>query len=186
MLQESRSTRSCPIVLSVLHTYTDLLVDPAERTRRLQQWSTLSTESISPDDERRRTWQVFDWLYRKYAPLLIRSVDAPGLASFADSMESLTPVMGLVTFNMARRALHLAYPALIRTAGIFDTPERRALFSLVLMHGGSHSVQDEGTVLSSFSTCLSGSYSLVQSGSTQTLRQLYDSFDGLLDRMVKR
>ena len=175
----------CPIVAAVLNTYGDLIHDDTERERRLRPWRQRAGRSgATAAVEVRRTWQVFDWLYRRYAPLLIRAVDDVGLGSFATSMENLTPVTGLVTYNVARCALHLAYPALTRSSAIFDTAERRALFGLVLIHGSTRSIRDERTVLSMFSTCLSGPYSFVQGGNSRNIQNLFDSFDGLLDRMV--
>lgn len=175
----------CPIVSAVLNTYGDLIHDDVERERRLRPWrQRVGRSGSNVSGEIRRTWQVFDWLYRRYAPLLIRAVDDAGLGSFANAMENLPPVTGLVTYNVARCALHLAYPALTRSSSIFDTAERRALFGLVLIHGSTRSIRDERTVLSSFSTCLSGPYSFVQGGSDRNVRALFDSFDGLLDRMV--
>lgn len=177
----------CPIVAAVLNTYGDLIHDDTERERRLRPWRQRvgrSGSTVEVEVEVRRTWQAFDWLYRRYAPLLIRAVDDAGLGSFATAMENLPPVTGLVTYNVARCALHLAYPALTRSSAIFDTAERRALFSLVLIHGSTRSVRDERSALSMFSTCLSGPYSFVQGGTDRNVQALFDSFDGLLDRMV--
>lgn len=175
----------CPIVYSVASTYEALIPSMFERHRRILPWRERVLNTNREDLSVRRTYQVLDWHYRRYAPFLIREVDYAGLGSIAVALENICPISSLLSFNAARHTIQLMSAPLYRSAGLVDTPERRALFGLVILHGSSSSVRTEQEAFEYYSTCLSNPFSYVRDGAKNT-EILFNLFEGLLDRIVDR